>query len=108
MIDNKRKRNIDISGKTLTMEKSLNLNLVVCESENEIGRSISNMTLNVLCEYLENVTIKVVKSLLFELIKRDFKPKIFLIFAFKSTIFNRKFLFLNLKIGFENPTYKYN
>lgn len=44
------------------MEKSLNLNLIVCESENEIGRSISNMTLNVLCEYLEDVTIKVVKS----------------------------------------------
>jgi hypothetical protein len=62
LIDNKRKRNIDISGKTLTMEKSLNLNLIVCESENEIGRSISNMTLNVLCEYLEDLTIKVVKS----------------------------------------------
>lgn len=49
MIDTKLKRKLEIR-RGFVVDKSMNGNLIVCESENEIGKTTKNMTLNIMCK----------------------------------------------------------
>lgn len=50
MINSKTKKKTEIT-KTFMVDKSMNSNLLICENENEMGKSISNVTLSILCNF---------------------------------------------------------